>query len=70
MNIGNSFKILLFSREMVYFECKSSISYTIFTLSRKYILIFIRSREDFACIRTNRYDGACVLARKIHSSQD
>ena len=70
MNIGNSFKILLISREMVYFECKSSISYTIFTLSRKYILIFICACEDLACIGTNGNNGACVLARKIHSSHD
>ena len=43
MNMGNSFKFLLFSTEMRDFEGKSSISYTIFGVSHKYILVLICS---------------------------
>ena len=70
MNIGNSFNFLRFSREMVYFECKSSISYTNLPLSCKYIFILVRSCEHFSRIGTDGNNGASILLRKIDSSHD
>ena len=38
--------------------------------SRKYIFVFVCAGKDLACIGTDGNNGACVLARKIHSSHD